>query len=420
MPEGDARQTEAQHARRDVLKFVATLLVVLLAGFSTCATTPEPSSPSSTSGAATKTVAPASTTDEDAGAANASPGTDATPAPSVATLASGAVLPGCVPRAPKGSATVTFAASGHAWALNPDGTGLTCLFAVEDVGPFEWGPLGDRVLLGGLEVKYLAAGSHLAASGTTFTAITWSRPTGKSIVYAPVGAATLEKVLVDGSPGQHVTPLESSKYLSVAYHPSGEAYAFAVEREGGESIWMSTNTGATPVRLVFSTEGTTFGAIGFEADGKHLLYAAQHADNHAELHRISITDTTKSPVMFEGPVGPMILDVRPGLTTGTFAWTSGTSSCADTVAMARTPTGTAPALPDTARPTRAVGWLSETSLLVAAGGCHEPLDLFAVDASAGTIVALVSGVSAAAVRTPVPTPPAALPAAVATLGSGFS
>jgi hypothetical protein len=402
-------------------KFVATLLVVLLGGLSACATTPAPSStPSSSSGAATQAVAPSSTTGGDAGAANASPSTDATPASSAATLASGTVVPTCVPQAPRASATVTFAASGHAWALNPDGTGLTCLFGIEDVGPFEWGPLGDRVLLGGLEVKYLAGGSHLAASGTTFAAITWSRPTGKSIVYAPVGAKTLEKVFVDGSPGQHVTPLESTKYLSITYHPSGEAYAFAVERDGGQSIWMSTNTGTTPVRLVFSTEGTTFGAIGFEADGKHLLYAAQHADNHAELHRISVTDTTKAPVMFEGPVGPMILDIRPGLTTGTFAWTSGTSSCTDSVAMAHTPAGTAPALLDAGRPTRAVGWLSETSLLVAAGGCHEPLDLFAVDASAGTIVSLVSGVFAAAVRTPVPTPPAALPAAVATLGSGFS
>jgi hypothetical protein len=338
----------------------------------------------------------------------------------VATLASGTVLPACAPRAPRASATVTFAASGHVWALNPDGTGLTCLFAFDDIGPFEWGPLGDRVLLGGLEVKGVAAGPDLPASGTAFAAITWSRPTGKSIVYAPVTARSLEKVFVDGSPAQHVTPLESSKYLSVTYHPSGEAYAFAVEFEGGQSIWMSTNTGATPVRLVFSTEGTTFGAIGFEADGKHLLYAAQHADNHAELHRISVTDTSKAPVMFEGPVGPMIFDIRPGLTTGTFAWTSGTSACTDSVAMAQTPAGTVQALPDTGRPTRAVGWLSATQLLVAAGRCGEPLDLFALDVATGSIAPLVSGVSAAAVRTPVPTPPAPLPAAVATLGSGFS
>jgi hypothetical protein len=165
--------------------------------------------------------------------------------------------------------------------------------------------------------------------------------------------------------------------------------------------------------------GTTFGAIAFEADGRHLLYAAQHADNHGEVHRIDVTDTTKAPVAYEGPAGLKILDIQPGLKTGTFAWTTGTS-CADGIAMAQSPAGTVRALPDEARPTRAVGWLSATQLLVATGACAGPLDLSAVDVASGSIVPLISGVSAAAVRTPVATPPAPLPAAVATLGSGFS
>ena len=376
-------------------------------------TTPAPSS-STEPGAAT---APASTTSGTA--SPPSPGASPSPAPSGAILASGDALPACAPTAPTASATVTFVASGHAWALDPSGANLTCLFAVTDPGPFEWGPLGDRVLLGGLEVKGVAGGPSLAASDKTFAAITWSRPTGKSIVYAPTADTSLEKVLIDGT-RQHVTPLESSRYLSVAYHPSGEAYAFAVEREDGQSIWMSTNTGKTPVRLVFSTEGTKFGAIAFEADGKHLLYAAQHADNHAELHRIAVTDTTKAPVAWDGPVGPMILDIRPGLTSGTFAWTTGTASCTDGIAMAQTPAGTVRALPDEARPTRAVGWLGATQLLVATGGCDESLDLSAVDVVTGAVVPLVSGVAVAAVRTPVPTPPAPLPKPVTALGEGFS
>ena len=389
----------------------ATLVVVLLA-LSAC-TTPAPSSPTEP-GAAT-----ASASTPSAAASSPSPGARSSPAPSVATLASGDALPACAPTTPPASATVAFVASGHAWALDPSGANLTCLFAVTDPGPFEWGPLGDRVLLGGLEVKGVAGGPSLAASDKTFAAITWSRPTGKSIVYAPTTDTTLEKVLFDGS-AQHVTPLQSSKYLSVTYHPSGEAYAFAVEREDGQSIWMSTNTGKTPVRLVFSTEGTKFGAIAFEADGKHLLYAAQHADNHAELHRIAVTDTTKAPVAYEGPVGPMILDIRPGLTTGTFAWTTGTASCADSIAMAQTPAGTVRALPDEARPTRAVGWLGASELLVATGRCGESVDLSAVDVAAGSIVPIVSGVSVAAVRTPAPTPPAPLPKPVTALGEGFS
>jgi hypothetical protein len=304
--------------------------------------------------------------------------------------------------------------------VSPAGSDLTCLFPVTDPGPFDWGPLGDRVLLGGLEVRGVAGGPSLAASDKTFATVTWSRPTGTAIVYAPTVNKSLEEVFVNGTAPQHVTPLPSSRYLSVTYHPSGEAYAFAVDVESGQSIWMSTNKGKTPVRLVFSTEGTKFGAMAFEADGKHLLYAAQHADNHPELHRIDVTDTTKAPVAWAGPVGSTIVDIQPGLMAGTVAWTTGGASCADSIAMAQTPAGTVRALPAATRPTRAVGWLGATQLLVATGGCGEPIDLSAVDVSSGSIVPLVSGVSVAAVRTPVPTPPARLPKPVTALGEGFS
>jgi len=343
----------------------------------------------------------------------------------VTTLASGVALPACVPGAPNPSDTVTFVASGHAWALNPNGAHLTCLFAVADPGPFAWGPLGDRALLGGLEVKGVAGGPSLAASGQDFSTITWSRPTGKSIVYAPTAGTSLDKMHIDGTSNQDVTPIWpsattfASTYLRVTYHPSGEAFAFAVERGGGESIWISSNTGKGPAQLVFSDVGTTFGAIGFDVDGRHLLYAAQHPDNHADLHWIDVTDTSEAPALWEGPTGRMILDIEPGLQTGTVAWTTGTS-CADTIAMAKTPAGTMNAVPGEAEPTRAVGWLGTTQLLVATGGCGGPLDLSAVDVSTGSIVPLVSGVSVAAVRTVVPTPPAPLPKSVVAESSGFS
>jgi hypothetical protein len=335
------------------------------------------------------------------------------------TLASGTALPACAPGAPEATATVAFVAAGNAWALDPSGSKLTCLFAVADSGPFAWGPLGDRALLGGLEVKGVGDGPSLAPTDETYSTITWSRPTGKSIVYAPAAGTSLEKVHLDGTANQDVTPLPASTYVSVAYHPSGEAFVFVVEQSGVDSIWISSNLGKTPGRLVFTEEGTQFGAIGFEADGKHLLYAAQHDDNHADLHRIDVTDPTKAPIAWSGPVGPMILDIQPGLETGTIAWTAGTS-CKDSVAMAQSPAGTVTAIPDAGGPTRAVGWLGATQFLVATGGCGERLDLSVVDVSIGSIAPLVSGVDAAAVRTPVPTPPARLPASVATLGSGFS
>ena len=377
------------------------------------------SASASATSTATSTATPTATSTATPTASVSSPSVSSIPSPAVAKLASGVALPACTPGVPKASDTVTFVAAGYAWALSPSGASLTCLFPVADAGPFEWGPLGDRVLLGGLEVKGVAGGPNLAANGQAFGAITWSRPTGKALVYAPTGDVHLQAANVDGSPTLDVTPLPLSKYLTVTYHPSGQAFAFVLERGGAQSIWLATYTGKSAGRLVFSEEGTKFGAIGFEADGKHFIYAAQHADNHAELHRMDVNDTTKAPVAWSGPIGRMILDIRPGLKTGTFAWTTGTS-CADSIAMAQTPTGTVRALPDVAVPTRAVGWLSATQLLVATGGCSGPLDLSAVDTVTGSVAPLVSGVSVAAVRTPVPTPPAPLPRPVASLGSGFA
>ena len=396
-------------------KSAAATLVAVVVALSACTSSNVPSSlPATTQ---SPSVMPSAT---------ASPTASAIPSPSGAMLASGAVLPDCVPGEPPPSATVTFVAEGHAWALNPSGGELTCLFAVDEAGPFAWGPLGDRVLLSGLGVKGVAGGPSLATSAEAVTAVTWSRPTGTAILYAPGAGASLKKLFINGAPTQDVTPVPSARYLSVAYHPSGEAFAFAIDRSDGQSVWLSTNLGAKPAAMVFSTEGTKFGTMGFDVDGKHLIYAAQHADNHAELHSIDITDTTKAPVVWEGPVGRTIPELFPGPTTGTVAWTTSTAStestasCEESVAMVRTEAGSKPALPDAVGSTRAIGWLDASHVLVAAGGCDGPLDLTAVDLTSGSIVPLVSGVALAAARAPVPTPAAALPKNVALQGSGFS
>src|SRR6476469_7499061 len=60
--------------------------------------------------------------------------------PTGPTLASGEAVPSCTPTQPEPSYTVTVIASGHAWAMSPDGAHLTCLFPVENPGPFQWGP----------------------------------------------------------------------------------------------------------------------------------------------------------------------------------------------------------------------------------------------------------------------------------------
>jgi len=401
--------------RRSVAAALASVVFVL-AG---CISTPTGTPGGDTPGSQPRSTDPGSASPSSA-AVSIEPTSPAPSAPTGPTLASGEALPACTPAAPEPSDTVTFIASGHAWAMSPDGDHLTCLFPVDNPGPFQWGPLGDRVLLGGLEVKGVADGPSHAASDQKVALVEWSRPTGKSIVFAPPDGHSLAKVLVTGTKTQNVTPLDGLTFLSVSYHPSGEAFAIVIQQGESQSIWITSNTGQKPGRLVFSEQGgTTFGAIGFEADGKHLLYAAVLAKTHPLLFRLDITDTTKAPVVWAAPEGRTIVDIRPGLESGSAAWTTETT-CADSIAMAQIRNGDVfRVLPDRAGPNRAVGWLSTTELLVASGGCDGPLALASVDVSDGSVVPLVSGVFIAAVRTPVATPPAPLPKLTATEGSGF-
>jgi hypothetical protein len=338
-----------------------------------------------------------------------SPSISASPSatPIGATLASGLAFPeGCPAGSPEANDTAAFVVGGRAWAVDVAGSRLTCLFEVADAGPFAWGPLGDRVLVSGLEVVGVAGGPSLAPSGESPAAFSWAHPTGKTIVFASGDGSALQKVHLDGAATEDVSPLANATYLSVTYHPSGVAFAVAVERGGSESIWISSNQGADPHRLVFSIEGTTFGAMGFAASGRYLYYAAEHADGHPELHLLDLGNTSDAPVLWEGEVGQQIFDVWPASNSDFLAWTAG-SSCTDQVAMMQGPgdADTRPILPDAAGPTRALGWLDDERVLVATGPCEGPFDLAAINAYEGSITAIVSGVDLATTRAAAVTPP---------------
>jgi hypothetical protein len=69
------------------------------------------------------------------------------------------------------------------------------------------------------------------------------------------------------------------------------------------------------------------------------------------------------------------------------------------------------ALPDETRPTEALGWLDRKTLLVGAGGCGEPIDLYAVDGRGQDDPAVLAfEVEVGAPRTRVVNPPEEVPA----------
>jgi hypothetical protein len=340
-------------------------------------------------------------------------------APVEAKLASGASLPaGCKHRRVRAVDTVTFVAGGRAWALGAKGTAPVCLFRMHQTRPLVWGPRGDRALLANLEVKGLGEAPHRQPVAIDPAATSWGRPIGKSIVFVGRDGHALLKAHPSGGGFLDITPVHHASYELVAYHPSGLAIAFVLRRGKHESIWISSNVGKKPHKLVHGRLHTGFEAIAFGDHGNSIYFAAKHRDGHVDVHSLPLVGADYAPVLWHGKPGvrvPDLIPLDPERAMTRLALTAG-RSCQDDRALIVSSghPGGVEALPNT-RPTRAVGWIDGTQradLLVAAGGCGRPLDLYAVDSVSLKAKLLVRRVDAASTRLPEPFPPPKLPRAL--------
>jgi hypothetical protein len=320
--------------------------------------------------------------------------------PIVTTLANGQPLPaGCPVGANARAQTVAFVAGGNAWALDPHTGEAACLFPAPEPGPFTWNPRGDRALLNGLQIESVGGKQLRAGTSTTSPVSSWGHPIGKAVVYISPSGTRLLKIYPGTQRRDDITPVARVHYLNVIYHPSGLALAFVVDTGDGQEIWLSSNLGEDPVRLVFSVGGTTFGALDFTADGRTLMYAAVHGDDAPLLHALDLTDPTINQGLWHGDVGDRISAIfpQPERDGALVAFTVG-SSCEDSRAMVYQRGETARQLADA--PSRVVGWLDADTVLVASGSCAGPSNLTATNVTQDAVVPLVAGVDIAAARTP--------------------
>ncbi len=335
--------------------------------------------------------------------------TSSSPEP-VATLANGQPLPeGCTGTA-RASQTVAFVAGGRAWALNPSTHRLTCLFTTSDPGPFAWGPQGDRVLLGDFEIQGLdPAAPTLAALSPPPVTFGWGHPIGLAVVYTSTTSGEPEKRFTDDGHVEALPGLPAGRYVQIAYHPSGLALGFILERNDRGSIWISTNEGQHPQRLVFANPGTTFTSIAFSPDGKQLWWTAEHSGVPV-LHRMDLGNRTTFTDVWQGSKGMSAQDLQIA-PDGLLKSVNEGTTCADRHALVISGGSATRAMPLESRPTWALGWLDDSTLLVGAGDCDQPTELFAVNAHVGgTAVALVTGVEQASPRTVVENAPTSVPA----------
>ena len=341
---------------------------------------------------------------------NETPATSATASPAGVTLADGAGLPDGCSGAIHPTQTVAFAADGRAWTVDPAGRDLACLFAYGDPGPFAWGPQGDRVVLGQFHVQSLTKdGPDLPGIDFQPTVFDWGHPIGLAIVFASASGQPLKRFMDDGRV-EPLPRLPKGTYQAIAYHPSGLALGFIVDEGARQGIWISSNEGTDPTRLVFSKPDTVFSSIAFSPDGKRIWWIAQHAGAISEIHAMDLADRTGfSTVLTRGlaatahglllaPSGPLM------------AATQG-ADCAQGQAMVIDDRGAAPALPKATGPTTALRWLDASTLLVGVGGCGAPTQLVTVDwTHGGQATVVVSGVEVGAPRTVLHDAPTEVPA----------
>jgi len=295
--------------------------------------------------------------------------------------------------------------------LDPATGRLSCLLKSGDAGPFLWGPQGDRVLLGGLQVAGLPGAPSFPASGVVPQVADWGHPLGLAVVYTEPDATHPQKLFMDTGKKETLTHMPSATYLDVAYHPSGLALAFILERKGKQSIWLSTNEGEQAKRMVFTDTGTTFSDVTFSHDGQSLIYMAHHIEGYSHLHSIDLSAPDTINSVWKGPIGEYVRTVSPSPDDQLYAVTEG-RTCEESHAalLIGSSGGERSLLPGVAGPTSTLGWVDPVTMLIGAGGCGAPMSVYEVSASISSAPQLlVSGVSAAASRAPAPPAPSTLP-----------
>jgi hypothetical protein len=328
------------------------------------------------------------------------------PATTAGTTAAGPLPDGCAGGTPAPTAApVAFVAGGRAWAATADGRRLWCLFEVRHPGPFLWGPRGDRVVLDGLEVRGVGAPVWRPPRGIETVSLAWLGASGSALAFVAPGRLNLNSAALGSIDLRELTPFRGgSIYDAVASHPSGQALAFVLRREGASEIWMASNTGSGAVRLVAPTRAR-LGPLAFAAGGKVLYYGSRLPDGGRRLEVFSLAEGRALAPAWSGRRDVLAVVPRRDPAATQLALDTG-SGCGDRRADLSGLDGGAgrPLLPSATRPTSAVGWLDTHRVLLVEGGCQGPYDLWLVDVNGRDPQPLARGIDRAALRWPDPRP----------------
>jgi hypothetical protein len=276
------------------------------------------------------------------------------------------------------------------------------------------------VVLDGLEVRGVGAPVWRPPRGIETVSLTWLGSSGTSLLFVAPGRLNLTSAALGSIDLRELTPFRGGTiYDAVASHPSGQAMAFVLQREGAAEVWMASNQGTGAVRLVAPTRAR-LGPLAFAGNGKVLYYGSRRPDGRRALEVYSLAERRGLAPAWTGKRDVLAVVARRDPAATQLAIDTG-SGCGDRRADLSGLDGGPgrPLLPSATRPTSAVGWLDPRRVLLVEGGCAGPFDLWLVDVNGGEPRSLAHGIDRAALRLPDPRPLPAPPnlAALAPAGT---
>jgi hypothetical protein len=306
----------------------------------------------------------------------------------------------CVFSPPSGGTEVTFEVGTRLYSANPGSGATTCLteLTLDNVGPLQWSPAGDRVLLNSVTVF---DGTQALPTGylSSNRRVTWSYPTGKALI-AP---AVADNHLLWRTAGQPETRTDIS-FLErtdlAAYHPAGRSiFAAGQAADGTAGLFVAGNRGENPQLIAqLDQPATVITEIGPDPSGARVYFIHDHRNGTFHVHSLdfpglSLTDITQ----VTEPIAKLTVGTTPNAAIG---WRLG-----DCSGLTRTQVASGGVIADqpaafAALSTEPVGWLDPQQIVLSVrpSGCAGPSDLWIWNVVSLAATPLVTGVDNAAVR----------------------
>jgi hypothetical protein len=184
---------------------------------------------------------------------------------------------------PPSEGAVTFVDAGRLLSVSASSSAsVTCLLDGVGAGSaLRWNGPADKVIVPDGRVVASTGAAEVARGQAT--SITWSYPTGTTVLQVDVGRLRL-------IPAGGGDPLDISflaRHDAAVYHPAGtHVVSSGLGRDGTYGLWMATNRGSNVGRLV-REPAISISNLVFTANHQ-LLFVADHGD-HKDLHQLDLT-----------------------------------------------------------------------------------------------------------------------------------